>query len=376
MASGSKGGRQYGLILQPAKQKKQLLARTTIFDDDHLESSDSDDHGETNLKLPVRKQEKPLYPARSSGHVQSVLNKALEEDPNVFAYDEVYDDIKGKKEVKDTKKSVPKYMNSLMKSAELRKREQERREERKIQKEREEEGDQFADKEAFITPAYKEKLEELKRTEEREKKEEAFEAALDVTKQRDLSGFYRHLLNQSVGEEKVSLHSISDRFEEKEEERSTNSKFKETKRNTKNRQIRQRKDSSSSSSEDEKKADEGKEDGKNNGIATKSASYKEKGRPSPRPQGNGEEKVAEENSKGCETSNDLAKEADSGGKGDGNFSIEEARDEPPVVPKVQRVDRRALVIERFTKRTIGKVLEEARQRYLERKASSTSASSV
>jgi hypothetical protein len=28
-------------------------------------------------------------------------------------------------------------------------------------------------------------------------------ARLDVTKQKDLSGFYRHLLNQAVGEEEV-----------------------------------------------------------------------------------------------------------------------------------------------------------------------------
>lgn len=30
-----------------------------------------------------------------------------------------------------------------------------------------------------------------------------FVAALDVKKQKDLSGFYRHLLNQTVGEEAV-----------------------------------------------------------------------------------------------------------------------------------------------------------------------------
>lgn len=32
-------------------------------------------------------------------------------------------------------------------------------------------------------------------------------AALDVKKQKDLSGFYRHLLNQTVGEEPVPDHS-------------------------------------------------------------------------------------------------------------------------------------------------------------------------
>lgn len=33
-------------------------------------------------------------------------------------------------------------------------------------------------------------------------------ARLDVTKQKDLSGFYRHLLNQAVGEEEVPTCSF------------------------------------------------------------------------------------------------------------------------------------------------------------------------
>lgn len=48
----------------------------------------------------------------------------------------------------------PKYIANLLKSAAVRKREQERRIERGVQKERENEGDQFADKESFVTAAY------------------------------------------------------------------------------------------------------------------------------------------------------------------------------------------------------------------------------
>lgn len=36
-----------------------------------------------------------------------------------------------------------------------------------------------------------------------------FVAALDVKKQKDLSGFYRHLLNQTVGEEAVPDRSAN-----------------------------------------------------------------------------------------------------------------------------------------------------------------------
>ena len=48
----------------------------------------------------------------------------------------------------------PKYINNLLKFAEARKKEDERRIERQVQKEREAEGDEFADKDAFVTSAY------------------------------------------------------------------------------------------------------------------------------------------------------------------------------------------------------------------------------
>lgn len=58
-----------------------------------------------------------------------------------------------------------------------------------IQKEREKEGDEFADKEIFVTSAYKKKLEELRKEEEREKYEEYLESIGDVTRQKDLGIF-------------------------------------------------------------------------------------------------------------------------------------------------------------------------------------------
>lgn len=115
--------------------------------------------------------------SKANNIAKQEIKKALEEDPSVFAYDEVYDDMKSEaasgNQDKGTKK--PKYMDNLMKSAELRKREKERREEKTIQKEREQEGDEFKDKEAFVTTAYKEKLKELRETEARERNEAACE---------------------------------------------------------------------------------------------------------------------------------------------------------------------------------------------------------
>ena len=47
-----------------------------------------------------------------------------------------------------------------------------RAEEKMIQREREAEGDEFADKEQFVTQAYKDQMAEVRRAEEEEKKRE------------------------------------------------------------------------------------------------------------------------------------------------------------------------------------------------------------
>lgn len=137
---------------------------------------------------------------------QLMLQKAMAEDPSVFEYDEVYDDMKKTKEEKKqevTKDRKPRYIEQLLKAAELRKREGDRRTQRQIQKEREAEGEAFGDKEAYVTAAYKRKMQEMQEEEEREARRDQIDAMMDVTKQKDLSGFYRHLLKQEVGEERI-----------------------------------------------------------------------------------------------------------------------------------------------------------------------------
>jgi coiled-coil domain-containing protein 55 len=62
----------------------------------------------------------------------------------------------------------PRYIENLMKHAEIRNRERERRLERQVQKEREAEGNEFADKESFVTSAYRKKMEEMQKQEEEE----------------------------------------------------------------------------------------------------------------------------------------------------------------------------------------------------------------
>lgn len=59
-----------------------------------------------------------------------------------------------------------------METAEIRKQDRLRAEDKMIQREREREGDEFADKDAFVTEAYKKQQEELRVAEEEEKKRE------------------------------------------------------------------------------------------------------------------------------------------------------------------------------------------------------------
>lgn len=64
-------------------------------------------------------------------------------------------------------------------------------------KEREKEDHLYGDKDKFITAAYRKKLEEDRKWLEEEKIADAREAADDVTKKGDLSGFYHNLLSRN-----------------------------------------------------------------------------------------------------------------------------------------------------------------------------------
>ena len=120
---------------------------------------------------------------------------------NQLSTDEVYDEMERTKEEEKSVKKVEKkakYIENLLKTADLRKKEQELRKERVIQKEIEAEEAMFSDKERYITSSYKKKLEEMKQFEEEQKNQDRLEAIGDVVKQKDISGFYRHLYRQTV----------------------------------------------------------------------------------------------------------------------------------------------------------------------------------
>lgn len=121
------------------------------------------------------------------------VKKALEEDPTVFLYDEVYDEMASERTEKKAQAKAdrkPKYIGGLLKNAERRQRENDRRTEKMAQKELEKEADKYSDKEAFVTGAYKRKMEEMQRLEEEERRQDAIDGNFVSIKNKTIYTWY------------------------------------------------------------------------------------------------------------------------------------------------------------------------------------------
>ena len=107
----------------------------------------------------------------------------------------------------------PKYIQGLITSAVTRKLDHLRAEEKMMQREREAEGDLYNDKDSFVTQAYKDQMEQVRKAEEEEKKREGIcfiflpitlQSHLAITETRKKQGgmsvglthFYRQLLEE------------------------------------------------------------------------------------------------------------------------------------------------------------------------------------
>ncbi|KAI1488356.1 coiled-coil domain-containing protein 55-domain containing protein [Biscogniauxia mediterranea] len=150
---------------------------------------------------PTGKNKKPqisMYGDLSSALESRKHREAAEElDPSIFDYDAVYDSLKSEKNKPASAEDAerrPKYMKSLIASAAVRRRDALIAEEKKIAREREEEGEEYADKEKFVTEAYKKQQEENRRIEEEERRREEEEA--QKNKGGGMTAFYKDLLER------------------------------------------------------------------------------------------------------------------------------------------------------------------------------------
>ncbi|KAF9963483.1 hypothetical protein BGZ65_003037, partial [Modicella reniformis] len=184
-------------------------------DDDKLDEDDDDGSNDQSSSKP--KQASSSYQATSTSAVNKTLrpyasstlqstavieqqNAALAQDATVFDYDGVYDQLKAVDRARelarkqDSLERKPKYVTALKEAAETRKRDRQIAEEKRLEREREKEGDEFKDKEMFITPAYKAQKEAMRLAEEEERKKE--EMMAKDTDGSLMRGFYRTLLDE------------------------------------------------------------------------------------------------------------------------------------------------------------------------------------
>uniref|UniRef100_A0AC35GPL9 Nuclear speckle splicing regulatory protein 1 N-terminal domain-containing protein n=1 Tax=Panagrolaimus sp. PS1159 TaxID=55785 RepID=A0AC35GPL9_9BILA len=100
---------------------------------------------------------------------QRAVEEALAADPDVYEYDSIHDDLVSKRNAKTEeqkeadKNREPKYAHKIVLATQKRAMEKLMVDERKQAKEREAEGEEFKDKDAFVTGAYKKQIEERER---------------------------------------------------------------------------------------------------------------------------------------------------------------------------------------------------------------------
>jgi hypothetical protein len=229
---------KYGLNLKKAAPPK----KRTLLDDEPNEDEEDDSVGQDQpaeeaidsfggapkkfgLNVPARSKPQPkqnpgLPPkppskrfnpedeesrqdASAMAASKNAVKAAEEIDASIFDYDSFHDAkstvIEAKKEAtrQDAIDRKPKYINNLLDAAARRKQDQQIAREKQLQRERENEGDEFADKEKFVTSAYKQQQEETRKLEEEEKKR----AEEEEKRKRQMGGgmqsFYRNMMDQS-----------------------------------------------------------------------------------------------------------------------------------------------------------------------------------
>jgi coiled-coil domain-containing protein 55 len=136
---------------------------------------------------------------------------AEELDANIYDYDAVYDSLKPqKKTTVEDKERKPKYMSNLLAAAAVRKRDATIAEEKKLARDREAEGDEFADKEKFVTSAYKKQQEENRRLEEEERIRE--EQEQKKNKGAGMTNFYKNMLEKGEQEHAEVVKAVEERI--------------------------------------------------------------------------------------------------------------------------------------------------------------------
>lgn len=210
--------KKFGLIIPDSKKKTTAVTVTkpvkkvaSIFNDDDFD--DNEDEKElVSLRKAKAEQVKGVSKSISSSSefVEKIHEEALREDPNIFDYDASVESTNSRRNIhrnlrftddqpeqREQNKTEPKYMHNILAKAEERKMESELI---KLRNMKRKSGaiDKEADEEVFITSAYSQRLKELEEKEKELKARQIREEDGDVTKRKDMSGFYYNLMKRNV----------------------------------------------------------------------------------------------------------------------------------------------------------------------------------
>lgn len=202
--------------------KLKPLKGTSIFEDHDDENDNGVDQNESSARKSIAKLKINSHPQNYTNlatlHTSSKHAREAESiDPSIYSYDSVYDSIKAQREKpfragsSGANGEPSRYMESLLRSAEIRKRDQMRARDRLLAKEREAEGDEFADKDKFVTEAYRTQQEEIRKMEEEEARKEKEE---EERRRRNggsgLTSFYRDMLARGEDQHRAAVKAVED----------------------------------------------------------------------------------------------------------------------------------------------------------------------
>ncbi|WVR03344.1 hypothetical protein IAU60_000335 [Kwoniella sp. DSM 27419] len=209
MAKAGKGGVAAAPGARPAPAPK---GRPALFED---EDDDESSPLATMGAGPSKPTRKPAVGQASLlSRSERQAQKAAEAiDQSIFDYDSHYEAMKtAERAVEEAKKAEseerkPKYIESFLASAQTRRLDKLRAEEKMLQREREAEGDEFEDKEKFVTEGYKKQMEEVRLAEEEEKKRE--EAMRKSRSGPGLTSFYKNMLDSDEAKHAAAVAATS-----------------------------------------------------------------------------------------------------------------------------------------------------------------------
>lgn len=195
----------------PTAQVKSNAAFGAADDADDDEAMPSTSKASSSQKAALPSSARPSAPASKASQQRTL--KALEVDSSIYDYDGVYDSLKSTEKLKRTQKEQerakrdPKYIEGMLDSVKERNKLLLRAQAKKTQRERDAEGQEFQDGEEFVTDAYREQLEEMKRLEEEEKEAEEKQA-----KKRGPSGmasFYKDMMESQEAQHQAAVQAAA-----------------------------------------------------------------------------------------------------------------------------------------------------------------------